>query len=103
MLSDFLEICGAISIVGGAVAIIWKAVAPQIKKGQDIQKNAEAIAKLQQHKSNDLESIKMIRKMEREQCCVMLAMLNHMIDGNGVEDMKKTRKELEKLITDMDN
>lgn len=102
MLSSILEFCGAISIVGGAIVMIWKAIAPQIRRGRDIEKNKEAIARLQRHEHNDFEALHEIRQIEREQCRVMLVMLNHMIDGNGVEKMNSTRQELERLITDIE-
>lgn len=103
MLNNILEICGTIGIIGGAVAVIWKFISPQIKRGNDIEKNKEAIARLQRHEQNDFEALHEIRKIEREQCRVMIAILNHMIDVNGAEKMKSTRRELEKLITDIDN
>lgn len=71
-------------------------------QGQDIEKNKEAIARLQRHEQNDFEALHEIRQIEREQCRVMLVILNHMIDGNGVNKMKSTRQELERLITDIE-
>ena len=75
----------------------------KISKALKGTKQKEAIERLRRHEQNDFESLKDIRQIEKEQCRVMLVMLNHMIDGNGVESMKKTRGELEKLITEIDN
>ena len=52
---------------------------------------------------NDFEALHEIRQIEREQCRVMLVMLNHMIDGNGIERMKNTRAELERLIIEIED
>lgn len=37
------------------------------------------------------------------QCRMMIVMLNHTIDGNGIERMKNTHAELEQLIIDIED
>ena len=95
---QLLAIGGGIVLVGNVAALLWKIISPGIRMKKAVNKNSEAIVRLQRHEQNDFEALHEIRQIEREQCRVMLVMLNHMIDGNGIERMKNTRAELERLI-----
>lgn len=82
-----LSVCGGISIVGGALAIIWKVIAPLIR----IAKKFEDMDKA--HKDYT-ERIAALEEMQKQQSKCLAAILNHMITGNGVEHMKEIRDEL---------
>lgn len=43
---------------------------------------------------NDYRSIKDLEEMSREDKMFILLILNHIIDGNNIEKLKETRKEL---------
>ena len=47
---------------------------------------------------NDYQSIKDLEEMSREDKMFILLILNHIIDGNHIEQIKKTREELIKKI-----
>ena len=47
---------------------------------------------------NDYQSIKDLEEMSREDKMFILLILNHLIDGNHIEQIKKTREELIKKI-----
>lgn len=47
---------------------------------------------------NDYQSIKDLEEMSREDKVFILLILNHIIDGNNIEKLKETRKELIKKI-----
>lgn len=53
-LNTFLSICGGVSIVGGAVAIVWKAINPAVKLGKRVEE-------LEKKSDNDYESIEAIK------------------------------------------
>lgn len=94
---------GGIVLLGNVAAVLWKIISPGIRLRDTVGKNKEAIERLRRHEQNDFESLKDIRQIEKEQCRVMLVMLNHMIDGNGVESMKETRKKLQDLLADIES
>ncbi len=79
MLQQILAACGAISIIGGAGAVIYKVVHPAFKFKNRVEK-------LEEHS-------------EKENKC-LAAMLNHQITGNGIDNMKKIRDELLESIID---
>lgn len=47
---------------------------------------------------NDYQSIRDLEEMSREDKMFILLILNHIIDGNHIEQIKKTREELIKKI-----
>lgn len=65
-----LAVCGGISVIGGAVAVIHKWISPAIKL-------TTRVKVLEEHDKRDFET-----------------MLNSQISGNNVEQLKETRGKL---------
>lgn len=86
-LNQFLLMCSGISVIGAAFTYIWKAIRPAFKIG----KRVDVIEK---HQENDFIRLESIEEMQKQQNKAMAALLNHMIDGNGIEKMKVIRDEL---------
>ena len=82
-LNTFLSICGGVSIVGGAVAIVWKAINPAVKLG----KRVEELEK----KSDNAQSLL---------CQGMIAMIDAQLTGNNVENLKTTKDNMIKYLAD---
>lgn len=82
-----LSICGAISIAGGAGAIIVKVIKPAFQLNNRVEK-------LERHSENDYQRMLKLEEMQRQQSKSLAALLNHQITGNGIEAMKKIRDEL---------
>ncbi|WP_409016136.1 CTP synthase [Anaerostipes caccae] len=93
MLQQILAICGAISIIGGAGAVIYKVIHPAFKFKNRVEK-------LEDHSEKDFKRIVAIEEMQRQQSKSLAALLNHQITGNGIENMKKIRDELLESIID---
>jgi len=55
---------------------------------------------LKEHDRNDYEALQHLNKMNRAQCNLLLCMINHMIDGNGIEEMKRTRKQITDILSE---
>ena len=82
-----LSICGAISIIGGAGAIIIKVVAPAFKL-------SKRVTQLEVYNEKDYKRLQSLEEMQKQQSKCLAAMLNHTITGNGIENMKKIRDEI---------
>lgn len=93
ILQTILSICGAISIVGGAGAVVVKIVKPAFR----ISKRVE---KLELYNEKDYKRLLALEEMQKQQSKCLAAMLNHQITGNGIESMKKIRDELLESIID---
>lgn len=91
LIQTFLAVCGGISIVGGAAAVIYKVFLPMLNLNKRVE-NLEHISE------EELESLCENREMNQVLCKSMLALLNHSIDGNGIESMKEVRSELQEMI-----
>lgn len=92
-LNTVLQICGMVSIVGGAGAIIFKLVRPAVRLN-------ERVGKLEEHTEKDYRRLVSLEEMQKQQSKSLAALLNHQITGNGVEAMKKIRDELMESIID---
>jgi hypothetical protein len=83
----FLSICGGVSIVGGAAAVIFKWITPAFR----LNKRVEA---LEEHDRRDYESLRRIAERDSLILEVLSTMLDSQISGNNVEELKKTKQKL---------
>lgn len=92
-LQFFLSLCGGISIIGGAVAVIWKVIAPAWRLNN-------RVAEVESRDAELLRRLTSLEDMQKVQSKCLSAMLNHLITGNGVEAMKDIRDDLLASIID---
>lgn len=92
-METILAIGGAIVLAGNVGAVIFKWIRPAFTIRQDVDI-------LKEHDRNDYEALQHLNKMNRAQCNLLLCMINHMIDGNGIEEMKTTRKEITNILSE---
>ena len=88
-----LSICGGISIIGGALAIVWKVIKPMIT----IVKKFEQMDQAYKDYSERLDTLEAMQKVQ-SRC--LAAILDHMITGNGIEHMKDIKEDLLTSIID---
>lgn len=83
----FLSICGGVSIVGGAAAVIFKWIAPAFRLNKQVET-------LEEHDRRDYESLRRIAERDSLILEVLSTMLDSQISGNNVEELKKTKQKL---------
>jgi uncharacterized protein YutE (UPF0331/DUF86 family) len=88
----------AIVLIGGVVAVIAKWIAPALKLADNVKRLGERVERLEEHDKNDKETFKEIDRFQKAQVKATLSMVNHMIDGNGIEALRRSRDELQDLI-----
>lgn len=93
IINSVLAICGGISIIGGAVAVVWKWVRPAMQL-------KDRVDKLETKADNDFAAINDIKTMNAATCQALIAIIDHELTGNSVEGLKKTKNDLIKLITE---
>lgn len=86
-IQTILAICGGISVIGGAAAVIHKWIAPAMKLN-------DRVKKLEEHSKNDYEALSEIKERDSLIMETLVTMLNSQISGNNVEQLKKTRDKL---------
>lgn len=82
-----LKLCGGVSIVGGALTIIWKLLTPALSYKKRIEK-------LEHDTAKDYSSIKELKEMSVALCKAQIAMIDHELTGNHVDGLKKVKAEL---------
>lgn len=94
-------ILGGIVLLGNVGVVIGRWIKPalDVKKVQEEQ--SARLEELEKHEKNDLEKLEHLQQMSKLQCKSMICLLNHMIDGNGVEQMKSTRDDMQDLMIKM--
>lgn len=92
-METLLAVGGAIVLAGNVGAVLFKWVRPAVKIKQEVDI-------LKEHDRNDYEALRHLNKMNRAQCNLLLCMINHMIDGNGIEEMKRTRKQITDILSE---
>ena len=92
-INTIFAICGGVSIVGGAIAMIWKMVNPAVKLGK-------RVAVLEEKADSDYASIEDIKSAQSLLCQGMIAMIDAQLSGNNVENLKKTKDSMIKYLAD---
>lgn len=87
----FLSFCGGVSIVGGAVAVIFKWITPAFR----LNKRVET---LEEHDKRDYESLQRIAGRDSLILEVLSTMLDSQISGNNVEELKKRNRSLQIIL-----
>lgn len=92
-INTFLAICGGISIVGGAGAVIWKMCNPAVKLGNRVKV-------LEEKSQNDYEAIEDIKVAQSILCQGMIALIDSQLTGNNEENLKKTKDSMIKYLAE---
>jgi len=98
MWEDISPYLSAVVLIGGAVAVIVKWISPALKLAQDVKRMGERIDKLEEHDRKDLSVLEDFDRRMKAQNRAMLSVVNHMIDGNGIERLRESRDELQDLL-----
>lgn len=88
-----LSICGLISMIGGAGAVVLNVIRPALGLSRRVKK-------LEECNCIQYKRLKSLEEMQRQQSKCLAAMLNLEITGNGIENMKKIRDELLESLID---
>lgn len=99
-MDTILAVGGGIVLLGNVCKIIYKVFHPAVKVKQDVEAVKQEVEELKNHDRKDYEAIQHLNKMNRAQCNLLLSMMNHMIDGNGIEKMKATRDEIQNMLSE---
>ena len=90
-----LSLCGGISVVGGAAAILWRWLKPVL----GVQTR---VAEIERKLSHDFDAIHSLAALNQTQNLALLAMINHMIDGNSIDALKKTHDRMQRELLQTD-
>lgn len=99
VIAAILAICGGITCIAGAGAVLYnmyaKAKAPNQLQDERIEKLEKKVERLDDLLARDTRDIESINESNRLTQRALWALLNHGIDGNEIASMKKVKEELE--------
>lgn len=93
--SELLGICTAIGVLWATFKIVVEIV-NKFKSPNDELKNK--VDENRRMLDNDNKRLKAIEEANKVLCKSTLALINHEITGNGTENMKKARDELQRYL-----
>lgn len=103
-IQTILTICGGITVVGGAAAVLSGAYKKYKKPTSDLEKRIEVIETdikdIKQKLNNDYENINENRNDMNLLMRSMFCLIENKITGNNIEGLKKTRDELINALTE---
>lgn len=101
-LTSILALCGAISVVGGAVAIVYKGYKQYRKPSDDnsrkIAEHDKDIHELKEHVQSDYESIKEIKKLQSSMGLALVRIMDHLLYGDHNTELERAKDELWELL-----
>lgn len=101
-IDTILAFFGALAIIAGGVKIILQMFSPFKKQNDRITACEQRLDKHDELLHNDKNALTELKRLSKENMKVNLALLNHFIEGNGVDKMKILRDEIQKDIFDME-
>ena len=90
-----LAFFGALAVIAGGVKVITQMFSPFKELRARVGVCEARLDKHDTYFKNDKDAIADIKNLSRENLRVNIALLNHFIDGNGIDKMKMLREELE--------
>ena len=90
-----LAFFGALAVIAGGVKVIAQMFSPFKELRARVGVCEARLDKHDTYFKNDKDAIADIKNLSRENLRVNIALLNHFMDGNGIDKMKMLREELE--------
>lgn len=104
LVSLFLGACAVITATAGAFAVIYAVIVklrtPNRLQNEKLEKHEEWLKKHDALLDNDNRRLKSIEDGNKIIQKALLALLQHGIDGNDIDGMKKVKTELEEYLID---
>jgi len=91
---DVLRVCQYITVIGGALIIVWRAV-------KFMSKIEDEINDINRKLDNDNKRIEELQTSTKHICTMLVRVADHMITGNHVDKMKETRDEILEYISEV--
>ena len=82
-----LAFCGGVAVIGGALKLVWSAFSPQREVKKRLDKHDTIL-------DRDNKRLQSIEDGQKVQCKALMCMMQHMIDGNDIANLKDVRNEI---------
>lgn len=86
-----LETAKNISLIAGAVAVVWKVFTFTSNIGKKIDINSDEIRDIKEKLNRDYNKIDKLNQANKHICLFLVDISDHMINGNHIDKLKETR------------
>lgn len=87
-----LETAKNISLIAGAVAVVWKVFTFTSNIDKKIDTNSDEIRDIKEKLNRDYKKIDKLNQANKHICLFLVDISDHMINGNHIDKLKETRK-----------
>ena len=87
-----LEIAKNISLIAGAVAVVLRVFTFTFNIGKKIDTNSDEIRDIKEKLNRDYDKIDKLNQADKHICLFLVDISDHMINGNHIDKLKETRK-----------
>lgn len=87
-----LETAKNISLIAGAVAVVWRVFTFTSNIGKKIDTNSDEIRDIKEKLNRDYDKIDKLNQADKHICLFLVDISDHMINGNHIDKLKETRK-----------
>lgn len=87
-----LETAKNISLIAGAVAVVWRVFTFTSNIGKKIDNNSDEIRDIKEKLNRDYDKIDKLNQANKHICLFLVDISDHMINGNHIDKLKETRK-----------
>lgn len=91
-METLLETAKNISLIAGAVAVVWRVFTFTFNIGKKIDTNSEEIRDIKEKLNRDYNKIDKLNQADKHICLFLVDISDHMINGNHIDKLKETRK-----------
>jgi disulfide oxidoreductase YuzD len=94
-LDTFLKFCGIIGIIATAAKGIVYFLTPYRETKKKIDEHEKRLNDHDTYLKNDKEKLESLTKLSKDSLRLQLAVVNHAIDGNGIERLRQVREDIQ--------
>lgn len=87
-----LETAKNISLIAGAVAVVWRVFTFTSNISKKIDTNSSEIRDIKEKLNRDYYKIDKLNQADKHICLFLVDISDHMINGNHIDKLKETRK-----------
>ena len=98
MAKALLELLGLLAVVAGGIKAIVYFASPFKAQRTALESHSRQLAEHSKLIDEQQKAIEELTEMTKDSLKIQISLLNHMIDGNGYEEMKKLRTELQERL-----
>jgi uncharacterized membrane protein (DUF106 family) len=97
-IDNLLKALGVFTVMAAGIKAIIYLLTPVTSTKKKLDEHEQKLKDHEEYLENDKESIENLTEMSKDIMRLQLSLLNHAIDGNGIEKIKELRDDIQQKI-----